>query len=394
MSEVQYPLVSVIVLSYQNGRYLTRCLDSIMKQDYPAIEIIVADDASDDFDSKAAEATREYIDTHKKKNIKNVQILTAQKNLGTVKNLRKALAVYQGDYYINLGANDLFAYDSVISDYMFTFRMYGYEPLIVCAQCAKTDSELNVTGYHMTFRDKLDLLSRDAKRLFSRLSHRCLLISLSSCYRRDFGREVDAYNTAYKYSEDMHTFQRMARKGIVPVYMDKCTVLHVEGGIANNSGDYPIEVVEQFYKDKQLMFKREILPYLDELLPEDKKAFLERLQWERRSLTKSRLLALRKRSPLKILAFITRRPAFLFDLGREVARFSFTKNLSLFPNINATKIYVALVAMLAVLFVFSPDMKSLERLFKESLYLGIFVLMAGCVFIHVRKVIRCIRDGG
>lgn len=57
------PLVSVVVPTYNQGKYLEACLDSIMFQDYPNIEIIVVADPSDDY-------TFEVLDSYKEKVIK------------------------------------------------------------------------------------------------------------------------------------------------------------------------------------------------------------------------------------------------------------------------------------------------------------------------------------
>lgn len=56
MEEVNsYPLVSAIVLNYNGEAYLFYCLDSLEKQDYPNLEIIVVDNGSTDQSQKVVE---------------------------------------------------------------------------------------------------------------------------------------------------------------------------------------------------------------------------------------------------------------------------------------------------------------------------------------------------
>ncbi len=47
-SDEPTPLVSVVVPSYQQGRFVKRCVDSILDQDYPSLECIVVDGGSRD----------------------------------------------------------------------------------------------------------------------------------------------------------------------------------------------------------------------------------------------------------------------------------------------------------------------------------------------------------
>ena len=106
------PLVTVVTATYKRFDTLFDSIDSVFNQDYPNIEYVITDDGSENF---PYEKIKQYIDTLDNKNVKNVMILTAEKNRGTVKNLNNAYQRSNGKYIINLSCGDVFFSEDVVS---------------------------------------------------------------------------------------------------------------------------------------------------------------------------------------------------------------------------------------------------------------------------------------
>ncbi len=66
------PLVSVIIANYNNAKYLKKCINSILFQDYKKIEIIVIDDKSKDNSSKILKIFEKKIKIIKNKKKTNI----------------------------------------------------------------------------------------------------------------------------------------------------------------------------------------------------------------------------------------------------------------------------------------------------------------------------------
>ena len=106
-------LVSILLLSYNRLQYIKQCLDSILNQSYPNIEIIISDDHSDNFSKTDLE---NYINQNNTGNISNYVIHYNEKNLKTVKNINNAIKLSHGDYLVYLSDDDLFYSENTISD--------------------------------------------------------------------------------------------------------------------------------------------------------------------------------------------------------------------------------------------------------------------------------------
>jgi len=91
------PLVSVVIPTFNGGRYLRESLDSILGQTYSRLEILVMDDASTD-------CTPEIISTYKDK----VKSFRQPRNRGQFGNVNDGIAMAQGEYVAVYHSDDVY----------------------------------------------------------------------------------------------------------------------------------------------------------------------------------------------------------------------------------------------------------------------------------------------
>ena len=100
------PLVSIVVVSYNQGKYIRENLNSIKAQTYPNIELIVADDASPD---NSVEIFNEWLTKHNypaKRNFHN-------KNTGLATVLNECVEMVTGKYVKLIAADDFLHPESI-----------------------------------------------------------------------------------------------------------------------------------------------------------------------------------------------------------------------------------------------------------------------------------------
>ena len=101
-SEVNYPLVSVIIPLYNHEKYIVDTLDSIITQNYPNIEIVLVDDGSKDKGLQLAK--------NKLSSIKfNHAILENVVNKGISATVNKGVSKAKGKYTCLIASDDLLA---------------------------------------------------------------------------------------------------------------------------------------------------------------------------------------------------------------------------------------------------------------------------------------------
>ena len=94
------PLVSVLITTFNHEKFINDCINSVVAQDYPNVEIIVGDDASLD-------STQEVLKSIDSNNPGRIKLLLSEVNEGVTKNCNRLLRESKGKYICFIGGDDL-----------------------------------------------------------------------------------------------------------------------------------------------------------------------------------------------------------------------------------------------------------------------------------------------
>lgn len=194
------PLVSVLIPAHNEELGIIRCLESVRKNTYRKLEIIVVDDASTDDTRKLA---RQYIKAHPNRNIR---LMFKRKNGGKAAALNHALRRgAKGDLVMTLDA------DSVIHRKSITNAVsYFDDPRIagVAANVRIMDST-TVLGLLQKFEHMVGYRS---KKFFSITNSEYIVGGVASTYRRDILKKVRFYDTGTS-TEDIGLSLKVVAQG-------------------------------------------------------------------------------------------------------------------------------------------------------------------------------------
>src|SRR5680860_303227 len=95
------PLVSIICTSYNHERFIKEALDSVINQDYEAIELIIIDNGSKDL---SVAVIQDWVELNKGKNVRPILIFPS---INYCKAFNQGLEIAKGKYIIDLAGDDL-----------------------------------------------------------------------------------------------------------------------------------------------------------------------------------------------------------------------------------------------------------------------------------------------
>jgi len=194
-----FPLVSIICLSYNHEDYVVEALNSVINQTYPNIELLIADDCSTD---NSVEIIQNWLQHHPK-----VHFSVNEKNLGNTKTFNQLAKKAKGDYIIDLAADDVLL-PNCVEKQVSTFRNSNFSNLgIVYGNLIEIDENGSSLRNYYTEKDHPE--SGDIyKMVIGRTTKIC---SVSSMVKISVFEKLGYYDEKLAY-EDLDLWIRASRE--------------------------------------------------------------------------------------------------------------------------------------------------------------------------------------
>ena len=95
------PLVSILIICYQQEKFIGEAIEGALDQDYPNIEIVISDDQSLD-------NTAHIVSIYQEKFPNKIKFRITESNLGITGNCNHGLSACKGEYIVIQGGDDVF----------------------------------------------------------------------------------------------------------------------------------------------------------------------------------------------------------------------------------------------------------------------------------------------
>jgi glycosyltransferase involved in cell wall biosynthesis len=246
------PLISIIVLSYNNSSYIFDTINSILQQNYENIELIITDDGTEGFNKQMYV---DYILKNGKENITNLIVHRNEVNLGTVKNVNNAIKMSKGEYIKIIAADDVLYDRNVISSFVAYFEKT--DSIIVASKIDMCDSNLVSSANNFYNNLEFNLTKLNSKQCYIELCKINFIPAPGVCFTRKLFEQYGYFDQNYRLMEDWPMWLRLTRNNFK---IDFLNIISAKYREYIGTSTIPFKMYKEDYIK---CFNNEIRPYKD-----------------------------------------------------------------------------------------------------------------------------------
>lgn len=197
--------ISIITVVYNSEKFIRRTIESIVGQDYPAVEYII-------IDGKSKDSTMEIVNEYRDR----IAVVISEPDKGLYDAMNKGLRLATGDYVLYINSGDALSSPTLLTD------IFGNAP---------ADSDVIYGDTHITDEDGNILHSR-RHRPPEKLSWKDFKRGMLVCHQSFIARRTlcSEYDTNYRYAADYDWCLNVLLKSKVITNYGKVISLFMDGG--------------------------------------------------------------------------------------------------------------------------------------------------------------------
>lgn len=201
------PLVSVVVVTYNDSAFIIETLESIKKQTYSNIELIVSDDGSND---DTVKLVKEWVRFNSYSFV-SCKVMEVTKNTGVTRNYQRAEKAASGIWLKTIGGDDIL-YPNCISEHVRYVSNNDNVDVVVCRQELidengdKMPISTKGTNYYSFFRAS-NTIQRQFLLRFDPIEDTCLFKS------KKMMEDINYYDCDFPMQEDTPLKMKIALGG-------------------------------------------------------------------------------------------------------------------------------------------------------------------------------------
>jgi len=218
------PLVSVIVVTYNSGKTVVETLESIKRQTYRNIELVVTDDYSKD---NTCEVVEEWMTNNRQRFANTVKVFSMT-NTGVCVNDNRGVKASSGKY-IKLIAGDDCLKNKAIEKYVLFAEEKNLSVCIADVELFSENQDVPVSKIE-TYKHYFELCKETREDKLKRIAYEYILPGPGLFFKRETFDYVGGFDERFPMSEEIPFAMRVLKAGYDIVALDEKLVLYRYSG--------------------------------------------------------------------------------------------------------------------------------------------------------------------